>query len=1029
MIPAVGQKVGPYEILGRLGTGGMGIVFSAWDSRLQREVAIKLLRDEFLMPDMRERFLHEARAASGLNHPNICTIFDIGEQDGDPYMVMELLRGETLRSHIAAGAMPAEEIVHTGMEVAEALAAAHARGIIHRDVKPANIFLVTKPGAIWHTKVLDFGLAKMNAVDALEGKNSVGPRTTVGTVSYMSPEQARGEPLDARSDLFSLGIVLHEMATGHVPFQGATSALVFVQLLSHPAEPVRELNAAIPKDLERIIFKLLKKDRAERFQSAEAVREALRGVVVKKAAVQKPGILGAWGRAGTVTQALAKAHDQGEEFGAASGMSRAADAVEEDSVLRPVRRVPSDSTASRAAAVEPTVAPQNSLSAPSGDRAPGNAVGWSEADFAQNDDEEGPKFAGEDEAAATQGRGFLHSHWALVCGIAILSVIAYGVVHWMGARVMPTATRLPSIMLAGITNRTDQPRLSMAVSQALRFDLAESARLAIPSVDEGEVAARTGGLDVHQMTEQQAQVLASAMGATSFLQGEVRRDGDRITVKVEVVDTATGKRIQQVEQAATVVSFGKAIDRIAHDIRIGVGEPGDAVTRSSTPLEEDATSSLQALIDYAQGDAADYAGKPVDAVHALQHAVAVDPRFTQGWLRLADLYRREGAEASAAEASTQALNGAERASGRVRTLAQAAHLVDRVGDYAGALRLLDELSARYPRDLEVASMHAMVLRLAGKLEEAVDVAQGVLARSATDFHASGQAEMAMLALERPEAAAHLESKVARTGQQHPGAQILIAFLNARPGSALPELAKAPVRYRAQAYRAEVLDATGQWNAGMAAWGALAAGTNGVPALRSAGASALADAALDRAVGGRCGEAVPLARSSQGLPQGAHAMFASAMAQGLCGDVADLHRMMDAVQAKYPGASYAQIVDLPQMRAVEQIRSKNVAGALETLQAIKPYDAISLAPYLRALAHAAGKQWEPAIADYQFILQHRGATTLACAPAYPMAQLGLARAYAAMGDKGNSAAAYASFAQMWSAPGGDPLLQEAKKQSP
>ncbi|MES2390064.1 MAG: serine/threonine-protein kinase, partial [Acidobacteriota bacterium] len=295
MVPRAGERIGPYEILGRLGSGGMGLVFSAWDGRLQRDVAIKLLRDEYCTPEMRSRFLQEARAASGLNHPNICTIFDIGEQKGDPYLVMELLKGETLRTRIAEGRLSLDDIVRVGTEVADALTVAHAKGIIHRDIKPANIILVEKPGGGFGTKVLDFGLAKVDVGGGAGGANakeagmdltSIG--STVGTVSYMSPEQARGELLDARSDLFSLGVVMYEMATGQVPFTGATSALVFVQLLSHPPEAVRQLNGEIPRELERVINKLLEKDRSRRFQSAAALVEALRRVPTSATAGKSP---------------------------------------------------------------------------------------------------------------------------------------------------------------------------------------------------------------------------------------------------------------------------------------------------------------------------------------------------------------------------------------------------------------------------------------------------------------------------------------------------------------------------------------------------------------------------------------------------------------------------------------------------------------------------------------------------------------------------------------------------------------------
>jgi eukaryotic-like serine/threonine-protein kinase len=305
MIPEMGQRLGPYEILGKLGGGGMGLVFRAWDERLHREVAIKLLYDEYKMPQMRERFLQEARAASGLNHPNICTVFDIGEQDGNPYLVMELLEGETLKERIARGAIPVGEIVRYGQEIATALGVAHAKGIVHRDVKPANIFLVTMPNGRSQAKVLDFGLAKIE----LEVRGGWQSRmldmtlagATVGTLAYMSPEQARGELLDGRTDLFSLGVVMYEMATRQIPFRGTTSALVFVELFTRSPEPVRSWNESIPRDLEQVILKLLSKDCKGRFQTAKELDDSL-GKIAEK--LDKGG----WLSRGTATAAVPLVH-------------------------------------------------------------------------------------------------------------------------------------------------------------------------------------------------------------------------------------------------------------------------------------------------------------------------------------------------------------------------------------------------------------------------------------------------------------------------------------------------------------------------------------------------------------------------------------------------------------------------------------------------------------------------------------------------------------------------------------------------
>ena len=279
MVPEVGQRFGPYEILGKLGSGGMGLVFRAWDERLHREVAIKVLHDDYTMPGMRERFLQEARAASALNHPNLCMVFDIGEQDRNPYLVMELLAGETMKDRIARAAMSVEEIVRYSLEITDALAVAHARGIVHRDIKPANIFLVPMPNGKSQAKVLDFGLAKI----ALEKRGGWESRTldmsiagsTVGTLAYMSPEQARGESLDMRTDLFSLGVVMYEMATRQAPFKGTTSGMMMAELLRSTPERVTTWNDMIPRDLEKVILKLLAKDRKSRFQTAKELHNAL----------------------------------------------------------------------------------------------------------------------------------------------------------------------------------------------------------------------------------------------------------------------------------------------------------------------------------------------------------------------------------------------------------------------------------------------------------------------------------------------------------------------------------------------------------------------------------------------------------------------------------------------------------------------------------------------------------------------------------------------------------------------------------
>jgi serine/threonine protein kinase/tetratricopeptide (TPR) repeat protein len=1080
MIPEAGQRFGPYEILGKLGSGGMGIVFRAWDERLHREVAVKLLQDNYKMPGMRERFLQEARAVSGLNHPNICTIFDIGEQDGDPYLVMELLDGETLNDRIARGALSADEIIRYAMEITDALMVAHAKGVVHRDIKPANIFLVKMPSGKCQAKVLDFGLAKIG----LEMRGGWESRTldltlagaTVGTVAYMSPEQARGEPLDLRSDFFSLGVVMYEMATRRVPFEGTTSALTFVQLFSQIPDPVRDWNDSIPRELERLILKLMTKDRRARFQTALELHDALvkiadkigRGGWLHKGAAsavplvraadpvarhkgrrRRPGRTPAEVQSGklpAIDASASSSDNRMDRWGADTERDRGGVELKSSPPMT-AGAVKVEAGETQAHIFQSVIASNASSISASEKIAEGDAavtdqllarsrslisqveyglddIGMRAAStWTLGDDDEFVRLV-EERAGRTRARvrvAFLA--FAVVVTAAGVFLLASS--GFFRPIVLGSNDRL---LLTVIQNKTSDKALDGTVMQGLEIALRQSKSLDVL----GGEAHRAGLRQIEDenggaMATVPGQRVAQKVHAQAYLYGEVTGPQAPYKISVEVLEADSNDQVVSLEETANSrEEIPAAIGRLAKAVRAEISADSKSDLRRSVPLEREASTKVDALHAYALGDAAMRDGHWSDALIAYQQAAMLDPTFVQAQMSLSWLYRSEKAEVASADAAIAARDASAHASEKVKLLAKFSYEMNASGDTEQAAKTIRDYIARYPLDINGMKGISLVLRTQGDMPNALKMARQAYTRDPFDAQAYAGAELAMIGMGRYDDVLKLETEEKRAGLIGSTNALIAAYLSGRDdlvagqldamqrviSEAPPTVGVPQVSYAEWTNYALYMDNTGRLLEGAELWKTKATSASAVHGLSGTQAYLLAQGALDRALAESCTAALQMADEVRSLPKGIVASFNAGMAAALCGDKPYAEKTIAALQQNFPQSSAVAQYYVPELQAAAEIGINEPEKSIQTLNSLSNYDEITLAPYLRGMAHAALGQMALAIQDFQVVLvRHGGAFTLQ-GNVYPMAKLGEARAYAASRNKPESVQAYQEFLTLW-----------------